>query len=143
MAQNVVINGVTYSNVPSVDIPKSGGGTANFYDTAGADIVAGDLRNGKKGFGPNGEITGNMTEKAAASYEPSTSDQTIAADQYLAGAQVIKAVVVSNLLAAYIAQGVTVKVGSVADDDCIASVTGSLSSVVVSQDSTTKVLSIS
>ena len=25
MAQNVVINGVTYSNVPEVDIPKSGG----------------------------------------------------------------------------------------------------------------------
>lgn len=143
MAQNVVINGVTYQNVPEVNIPKSGGGTAKFYDTAGADIAAGDLRNGKKGFGPNGEITGNMTEKSAANYEPSTSDQTIAADQYLAGAQVIKAVVVSNLQAAYIAQGVTVKVGSVADDDCITSVTGSLSSVVVSQDSTTKVLSIS
>lgn len=143
MAQNVIINGVTYQNVPEVDIPKSGGGTAKFYDTSEADIAAGDLRNGKKGFGSNGEITGNMTEKQAASYEPSTSDQTIAADQYLAGAQVIKAVVVSNLLAAYIAQGVTVKVGSVADDDCIASVTGSLSSVVVSQDSTTKVLSIS
>ena len=28
MAQNVVINSVTYSNVPEVDIPKSGGGTA-------------------------------------------------------------------------------------------------------------------
>lgn len=143
MAQNVIINGVTYQNVPEVNIPKSGGGTAKFYDTAGADIAAGDLRNGKKGFGSNGEVTGNMTEKAAASYEPSTSDQTITADQYLAGAQVIKAVVVSNLQAAYIAQGVTVKVGSMADDDSIASVTGTLSSVVVSQDSTTKVLSIS
>ena len=142
MAQNVIINGVTNQNVPEVNIPKSGGGTAKFYDTAGADIAAGDLRNGKKGFGPNGEITGNMTEKQAASYEPSTSDQTIAADQYLAGAQVIKAVVVSNLQAAYIAQGVVVKVGSEADDDCIASVTGTLSSVVVSQDNTTKVLSI-
>ena len=27
MAQNVIINGVTYSAVPEVDIPKSGGGT--------------------------------------------------------------------------------------------------------------------
>lgn len=25
MAQNVIINGVTYQNVPEVDIPKSGG----------------------------------------------------------------------------------------------------------------------
>lgn len=43
MAQNVVINGVTYSAVPEVDIPKSGGGTAKFYDTAGADISASDV----------------------------------------------------------------------------------------------------
>lgn len=34
MAQNVVINGVTYQSVPEVNIPKSGGGTAKFYDTA-------------------------------------------------------------------------------------------------------------
>ena len=31
MAQNVVINGVTYQNCPEVDIPKSGGGTAKFF----------------------------------------------------------------------------------------------------------------
>ena len=33
MAQNVIINGVTYQNVPEVDIPKSGGGSAKFMDT--------------------------------------------------------------------------------------------------------------
>ena len=111
MAQNVVVNGVTYQNCPEVDIPKSGGGTAKFYDTSGADMVAADLRNGKKGFGPNGEVTGGMTEKSAASYKPSTSDQTIQGSQYLAGAQTIKAVTLTNLLAQYIAQGITVKVG--------------------------------
>lgn len=143
MAQNVVVNGVTYQNCPEVDIPKSGGGTAKFYDTSGADMVAADLRNGKKGFGPNGEVTGGMTEKSAASYKPSTSDQTIQGSQYLAGAQTIKAVTLTNLLAQYIAQGITVKVGCDTDDDCVASVIGSLTSAVVSQDSTTKVLSIS
>lgn len=143
MAQNVVINGVTYSNVPAVDIPKSGSGTATFYDTSEANIATGDVRNGKKGFGTSGEVVGNMTEKAAASYNPSTQDQTINGNQYLAGAQTIKAVTVTNLSAQYIAQGVTVKVGCAADDDCIASVQGSLSSVVISQDGTTKILSIS
>ena len=143
MAQNVVINGVTYSDVPEVNIPKSGGGTAKFYDTAGANAVAADIRNGKKAFGSSGEITGSMTEKSAASYLPSTSDQTINASQYLTGAQTIKAVTLSNLSAQYIAQGITVKVGCADDDDCVTSVTGSLSSAVVSQDSTTKVLSIS
>ena len=143
MAQNVIINGVTYPNVPEVDIPKSGGGSAKFYDASGADFAAVDLRNGKKGIGASGEITGSMPEKAAAAYNPSTSDQTIQGSQYLAGAQTIRAVTVENLQAQYIAQGVVVKVGCEADDDCIASVTGALSSVVVSQDATTKVLSIS
>ena len=143
MAQNVIINGVTYQSVPEVDIPKSGGGTAKFYDTAGANITASDLRNGKKGFGASGEVTGSMTEKSAASYNPSTSDQTINGSQYLAGAQTIRAVTLENLLPQYIAQGVTVKVGCSADDDCIALVEGTLSSVVVSQDSTSKILSIS
>lgn len=143
MAQNVIINGVTYNNVPEVQIPKQGGGTAIFYDDSAADITSPDIRNGKKGGTGTGIITGTMTEKSAASYNPSTSDQVVSADQYLAGAQTFKAVTTTNLNASYIAQGVTVKVGCVADDDCIASVTGSLSSVVVSQDPGTKVLSIS
>ena len=61
MAQNVVINNVIYSNVPEVDIPKSGGGTAKFYDTASADISASDVLSGKKAYGQNGEITGQLT----------------------------------------------------------------------------------
>lgn len=143
MAQNVVINGVTYQNVPEVDIPKSGGGTAKFYDASGADMVAADLRNGKKGIGSNGEVVGSMTEKQAATYKPSASDQTIQASQYLAGAQTIKGVTTENLQAQYIAQGVTVKIGCSTDDDCVAAVTGTLSSPVISQDGTSKILSIS
>lgn len=140
---SVVINGVTYANTPEVDIPKSGGGTAKFYDTSEANITNADIRNGKKGFGAEGEITGGMTEKSAATYHPSTSDQTINGSQYLAGAQTIKAVTLTNLSPQYIANGVTVKVGDSTDDDCVTSVTGTLTSAVVSQDSTTKILSIS
>lgn len=41
MAQTIKIAGATYSNVPSVDIPKSAGGTARFYDCTGSkDITA-------------------------------------------------------------------------------------------------------
>ena len=143
MAQNVIINGVTYSNVPEVQIPKKGGGTAYFYDDSEANVTSPDIRSGKKAGTGTGIITGTMTEKAAASYNPSTSDQTITANQYLAGAQTIKAVTTTNLSAQYIASGVTVKVGCSADDDCVASVTGSLSAAVISQDGVTKVLSIS
>ena len=41
MAQNVIINGVTYSNVPQVDIPKADSGTASFYDTSDATLDSG------------------------------------------------------------------------------------------------------
>ena len=143
MAQNVVINGVTYQNVPEVDIPLSGGGTAKFMDTSDADAVAADMLSGKKGYVNGVLVTGNISSKSSATYNPSTSDQTIAASQYLSGAQTIAAVTVSNLTAANIANGVTVKIGCSSDDDCVASVTGSLSAAVISQDGTTKVLSIS
>ena len=43
MAQNVIINGVTYQSVPEVDIPKSGGGTAKFTDVSDATAVAADV----------------------------------------------------------------------------------------------------
>ena len=43
MAQNVIINGVTYSTVPEVDIPISGGGIAKFIDTSDATALASDI----------------------------------------------------------------------------------------------------
>lgn len=42
MAQNVVIAGATFLNAPAVDIPKSGGGTARFYDEQGTLTVTGN-----------------------------------------------------------------------------------------------------
>lgn len=143
MAQNVVINGVTYQNVPEVDIPLSGGGTAKFMDTSDANAAAGHMLSGKTAYVNGAKVTGNIASKSAASYNPSTSDQTINASQYLSGAQTIRAVTVTNLTAANIANGVTVKIGCSADDDCVASVTGSLSAAVISQDGTSKILSIS
>lgn len=143
MAKNVKIRDVTYSAVPSVSIPQVGGGTAEFHDTSGANATAADVRNGKKFFGASGEGTGAMTEKAAATYTPTASSQSIAANQYLVGVQTIEAVTTTNLTAANIVAGVTVKVGTASDDDSVASVTGNAQIPVISQDSTTKILSIS
>lgn len=78
----------------------------------------------------SGSETEQLTTKAAATITPGTTDQTIAAGQYLTGAQTIKGD--SNLQAAYIAKNVQ-----------IFGVTGSLDAPVVSQDAQTKVLSIS
>lgn len=49
MAKNVIINGVTYNSVPSVQIPlAAGGGSATFVDTDSGDAAASDMRSGKK-----------------------------------------------------------------------------------------------
>ncbi len=236
MAQNVTINGVTYPDVPEVNIPQEGGGTARFIDTSDATLSsASQLPNGVSAYGPegkvagsaanrtssdltqtgatvtapagfyaqaasksvpsgsaatpattidadptitvgaNGKITaevsksqsvtpsvtagyvsagtaGNVTVtgsaeeqlpvKAAASILPSSADQTIASGQYLTGTQTIKAVTVKNLQPGYIAQGIVVEVGCEDDSDSVVKVTGTLSSVTVTQDSQTKILTI-
>lgn len=220
MAKNVVINGVTYQDVPSVQIPLSGtSGNAEFFDTSdatldnggkmlsgntayangvkytgsiatktGTDITAsGDTVTVPAGYyasqqtkavasgsatGPatvsgssasvstgtntltlsksisitpvvsagyvasgtaanaSVSLTASVTTKGAATYTPTTSDQTIAASTYLTGAQTIEGD--ANLVASNIKSGVS-----------IFGVSGSLTSATVSQDSTTKVLSIS
>ena len=132
MAQNVVINGVTYAEVPEVDIPKSGGGTAKFYDTASADAQAANILVSKKAYGASGEITGTMPNNGATGGTISTKAGTVA------------------IPAGYTTGG-TVNLSGV--DDCVAGniltgkailgVAGSLSMPTISQESTTKVLSIS
>lgn len=134
MAQNVIINGVTYSNVPEVDIPKSGGGTAKFFDTAGADIAAGDVLSGKKGFGPNGEVTGTMANNGGTGGTISTKagSVNIPAGYTSGGSVSLASAAISDLVASNILSGKT-----------ILGVAGNLAMPSISQDSTTKVLSIS
>lgn len=126
---SVVINGVTYADCPEVDIPKSGGGTAKFMDTNDADATAGDMLSGKTGYVNGAKVTGNIQSKAAATYTPGTSDQTISSGQYLSGDQTIEGD--ANLVA-----------GNILKDVEIFGVTGTLALPSISQDSTTKVLSI-
>lgn len=75
-------------------------------------------------------LTASVTTKAAATITPGTSDQTISANQYLTGAQTVKGD--ANLVAANIVAGKT-----------IFNVAGTAQVPVISQDATTKVLSIS
>lgn len=130
MAQNVIINGVTYQSVPQVNIPKVGGGTAEFMDTEDGTATASDMLSGATAYVNGTKITGQISGKSAETYTPTTSDQTIASGQYLSGAQTIKGD--TNLQPQYIASGVS-----------IFGVTGTLSAAVISQDQTTKELSIS
>ena len=75
-------------------------------------------------------LTASVTTKGATTYTPTTSDQTIASGTYLTGAQTIKGD--QYLVRSNIKSGVT-----------IFGVRGSLTAATVSQDGTTKVLTIS
>lgn len=134
MAQNVVINGVTYQTVPEVDIPKSGGGTAKFYDTGSADIAAGDVLTGKTAFGANGEISGSMANNGSTGGTISTKAGTVTIPAgYTSGGTVsISSTEQAKIIASNIKSGVT-----------ILGQAGSLALPTISQDSTTKILSIS
>ena len=71
-------------------------------------------------------LTASVTTKEAATYYPSTSDQSISASQYLTGAQTIKGVVVSGLAANKVLSGTIVTVGDSANASRITSVSGSV-----------------
>lgn len=134
MAQNVIINGVTYQNVPEVDIPKSGGGTAKFYDTAGADAAAGDILTGKTAYNSSGSISGSMANNGSTGGTISTKagSVTIPAGYTSGGTVSISSTEQSKIIASNIKSGVT-----------ILGQAGSLALPTISQDSTTKILSIS
>ena len=47
MAQNITLLGASYSAVPGVTLPKTGGGTATFYDVSDTTAAASDVATGK------------------------------------------------------------------------------------------------
>lgn len=132
MAQNVIINGVTYQNVPEVDIPKSGGGTAKFFDTASATVTASDVLTGKTAFGSSGSVSGSMANNGSTSGTIGAKAGTVTIPAGYTTGGTVSLTNVSDCLAQNILTGKS-----------ILGVNGSLAMPSISQDSTTKILSIS
>lgn len=132
MAQNVIINGVTYASVPEVDIPKSGGGTAKFYDVSAADATTANVLNGKKFGGASGLDTGSMPNNGATGGTINTKNGTYTIPAGYTSGGTVNLGGVTDCVAGNILSGKT-----------ILGVAGSLAMPNISQDATTKVLSIS
>ena len=131
---SVVINGVTYQNCPEVDIPKSGSGTAKFYDASEADAVAGNVLTGKVFIGPNGQDTGSMANNGNTSGTISTKAGTVTIPAgYTSG---------GTVSISYNEQQKLVQ-GNIKNGVNILGVQGSLTTPTISQDGTTHILSIS
>lgn len=61
MGQNVTIAGASYPDVPALDVPKTGGGTARFVDTADDTVTPAALKSGVTAHDASGaKITGTL-----------------------------------------------------------------------------------
>lgn len=57
MAQNITLLGASYSDVPSVQLPKTGGGTASFTDVTDTTATASDVASGTYFYNSSGVYT--------------------------------------------------------------------------------------
>lgn len=57
MAQNITLLGASYSDVPAVQLPKTGGGTARFDDCTVVTAAAADVASGKVFVASDGTVT--------------------------------------------------------------------------------------
>lgn len=134
MAKNLVINSVQYNAVPEINVPVQGGGTAKFYETSDATAAQGDILATKVAYGASGSITGSMANNGSTSGTISTKagTVTIPAGYTTGGTVSISATEQAKIIASNIKSGVT-----------LLGQAGSLTAPTISQDSGTKVLSIS
>ena len=167
MAKSVKINEVAYENVPKIEVPLSEGtGNAEFWDTTEATGTAENVLVGKTVFGAAGVLTGTMPDngaqtekiakvadvvKIAKGYHNGTGTVAIdAAEQEkikagniksgttilgVAGSATVVDTADANATASNIIEGQTAYVGG-------KKLTGTLTTVKVTQDSVTKALSI-
>jgi len=93
MAKNVIINGVTYSNVPSVEIPLSTGNNqfAEFYDTSDATLDnGGKMLSGNTAYANGTKYTGTISTKTSTDLSASGATVTVPAGYY--ASQVTKSI---------------------------------------------------
>lgn len=89
MATNkVIINGVTYTDVSEINIPKDPSGTAKFYDNSDATINSGgQMLNGVISYGANGvKYTGNIATKTVSDLTASGDTVSVPAGYYASAA---------------------------------------------------------
>ena len=84
MAKNVTIRGVTYSDVPMVEIPLSAGsGNAEFYDTSDATLDSGNkMLSGNTAYANGTKYTGSIATKSASDLTASGATVTVPAGYY-------------------------------------------------------------
>ena len=76
MAQNITLWGASYTAVPGVQLPKTGGGTALFMDVTPTTASASDVASGKVFFTANGTQTTGTASGGGGSVQTDTKTAT-------------------------------------------------------------------
>ena len=84
MSKTVQIRGITYSNVPSVEIPLDPGpGNAEFFDTSDATLDGGGkMLDGYTAYANGTKYTGNIPSKSSSDLTASGATVTVPAGHY-------------------------------------------------------------
>jgi len=72
MAQNITLLGASYSDVPAVTLPKTGGGVATFTDVTDTTAVASNVESGIYFYTSNGTLTLGTAVRATATVTGTT-----------------------------------------------------------------------
>lgn len=87
MASNVVINSVQYNDVPEVNIPLVGGGTAKFMDTGDATLDSGaKMLVGNSAYAGGVKYSGSIATKTSSDLTASGATVTAPAGYYASNA---------------------------------------------------------
>lgn len=76
MAQNITLLGASYTAVPAVTLPKTGGGTARFDDCTVVTAAAADVANGKVFVAADGTITTGTASGGGSSMNTQVAQST-------------------------------------------------------------------
>ena len=138
-AVNTPATTIDLEDVTGVTISSTTGkitvdGTASVYVTPNVTtsgwVSSGNVTSGKITADVVGSL--QLTTQAAQTLNTSTADRTIASYRWLTGTQTIKSVTTTNITAANIASGVTVKVGDANNASRILQVTGTYTGGAIS-----------
>lgn len=168
MAKSVIINGVTYPDVPSVNIPGTDSNDVTFYETSDATATGAQVLTGYTFYKSGGTANGSMASNGDTSGDISTKEGTVSIPAgYTTGGTVgISSSEKAKIISGNIKNGVTilgVAGSSSVVDTTITSNAASASTIMngykayvngtlltgnatvptVSQNATTKVLTIS
>lgn len=78
MAQDISLLGATYSDVPAVTLPKSGGGEATFTDVSGTTATASTILQGYGAFAADGAwVNGTLVNEEKVPYTVASAIYTL------------------------------------------------------------------